>query len=69
MVDNTCSLCVDDHKLYCTTHDDYPPIGKWEEHEDRTIHDIKTLPFRHVLYIGAYCNTCNDNHVLVDEEQ
>lgn len=60
---------VKDGKVYCTVHADTAEIDKWNEHEDRTAHTIQTLPMRHVLYVAAYCTTCNMGKVLIDEEQ
>src|SRR3990167_6336417 len=64
-ISGACRLHVVDGKIHCTVCNDFHDIDKWENHEDRAIHTIISLPFKHILYVGAYCKTCNNGKVPI----
>ena len=71
--DKTCAFCVEKGKVWCKIHkhtvrkvDGYNEIDELR-HADG--HTLITLPFQHVLYTAAYCLTCDNGKVIIDEDQ
>ena len=59
-------LFVKDGKVWNKPSNTFPKTSRsFKEHKG---HRLQQVPFRHFLYTGRVCLTCNDGVILLDED-
>jgi hypothetical protein len=71
ITDSACAFRVEEGKVYCKTHAVklLTADGDVADYLCPKEHVMESVPFQHVLYVGAFCKTCNNGVLHIDAEQ